>query len=781
MVSKKDVQDDDDDSFDESTSADTSNVTVPVIEVTDDSQVGHASDQQPEYHDDPQRGRSRSRSARTHARSEESVAGRRRSFGSDVLANGSQAPSGPPDDGGSNDESEEPLDDGALIFDDADTEADKQAMKAIHSLTCTQALDGEKLGNQERRYNELMQKMSLNDSEYMVQIAMMRAHKAVFQIAKESNIKLLPTLSEDVLATNLGKLVAAKVTFSNKYKRALWKRSVGVRLQSISSLGSDPAANSSSLGMLIDSIKPIDVTSKGFDPLNCRLADLDDTATVKFTTFQQTVMSKMFLPLIAKGTTAVDIIMSTLPRLITMFEDEVDDDLELPEVCNHVIINCLCIWRSLKVGRYETLDLSNPDDASTYLQAVTTILEMSNRTSSKDVKAMVGQVIVGNEFWKTQFNNFVDLNIKLQDMRPKIKMQSKFLQDVVPGNTESNNVLSGAIDVFTSALAILREVDYSDLGKLLVVQTLAHAAATKALESTADKVDKLKAANQTLHAVISVFPDQFELNTSAEEFVTTIQKADTDYKTKLMQQIKQRLIASGGPEDPDCNYKDLEACIGLPATDGEGMLDTFLHLLEQITLNWNEESKYDLVWARLSAGQLVQFLSSSAEAGIALDFFMTISELFNFMLDNDVRHSNEAWAFDVAKHTMQDFDKFEKILARASDHLAALKNNGFAAHRQVETMASKLDICLKVQTVARIAYLAKAQDKVHAALHDLEKIAGGSPDGKDWEDQLPSDPDFEGFVTTAQETMMSDVNISAKIKPQRRDMWKDQSGLEGQP
>jgi adenosyl cobinamide kinase/adenosyl cobinamide phosphate guanylyltransferase len=92
--------------------------------------------------------------------------------------------------------------------------------------------------------------------------------------------------------------------------------------------------------------------------------------------------------------------------LIKDFE-EINGELELSDQCMHIIVDCLTIWRALLATGSNTLDLSNPEDLEMYTNAVLTMLEMSAQTSSRNMKAVVGQVIVSNDFWGNKFKDFM--------------------------------------------------------------------------------------------------------------------------------------------------------------------------------------------------------------------------------------------------------------------------------------------------------------------------------------------------------------------------------------
>jgi hypothetical protein len=303
---------------------------------------------------------------------------------------------------GSDANSEEPADDDDddLLFGVEDDDQEKLVRKAVHNLCCSKALDEKEIDN---ATNELVNKLAEKEIDNAVHLAILRGHRATFEIAKKSNIKLIQGLSDEDFRANITKIKSAKVQLSSSYKTAVFRKSVNARLQSFSSAGS---IQETEVHALLKDIKPFSAEESEYDPLQPRLADLEASGNHKFGVFQHNVLQRMFVPLIATGANSADIVLSMCKPLIKDFE-EINGELELSDQCMHIIVDCLTIWRALLATGSNTLDLSNPEDLEMYTNAVLTMLEMSAQTSSRNMKAVVGQVIVSNDFWGNKFKDFM--------------------------------------------------------------------------------------------------------------------------------------------------------------------------------------------------------------------------------------------------------------------------------------------------------------------------------------------------------------------------------------
>ena len=649
--------------------------------------------------------------------------------------------------------------------------------KRIKGLNCVAALDAVKLGNQERRFNELFVKLTEDDSsDNVMNVAVMRRHRELFDVCKASNSKVMPTLSDEQLHTNLQNIKEAKIKPSATYNTALFKRSLTTRLRSLGNAGESPDSTltQSQLAKVIEAVMPFSDVKAEFDILNPKLVDLDTSAISKFQSFQQTVLNKLLVPLIANGANAATTLLKLLKPLVHKFED-LNTEEELSDSCMHVVINCLTIWRSLMASGDDELDIVQ--DLETFNKAVRTILEMAAQTSSRDVKATIGQVIRNNEYWSARFKQFVDCQAKLKDMLPQMQASTDALNQLEPGVGTNTDVFQKATDVLVAAQASIRPCDYNKFSALLMETVLKHAAAVQSIDpACSDKVALLKQTNKLLHTVETAFRDGSELLEVANDMQEKISQADLEFKNSTLKGAIALVQTAGNDEDPALLHQiacDMESCLSLAPTDAEGRLDAFKKLLCLINGNFNEECKYDLEWARLAAEQLSQLVESKSAAESALAFYKEVAHLFQYMVKHDARSSAEAWAFDSVSQPKDVFDQFLGGIARAEKHMADLATAGWDKLGEVTAFENKLRVCQQVAVCGKINYIAAARTKLNNAVEELKKIAGGRDNGMDWQDAVPADADFAAFMEAANKTLLADAKVAAKIKPLRGEAWQE--------
>jgi len=126
-------------------------------------------------------------------------------------------------------------DDPSDCEDDQQEESDKDDEETIvririATLDCTKIMAGAKLGSQERRASELLEKLGNHPTEHQVAISSLKAHLVLVAVSKKLTPKSLCTLSEDELADYLKQVVASKVTIPDPVRHALVQKSVNASL-----------------------------------------------------------------------------------------------------------------------------------------------------------------------------------------------------------------------------------------------------------------------------------------------------------------------------------------------------------------------------------------------------------------------------------------------------------------------------------------------------------------------------------------------------------------------
>ena len=649
--------------------------------------------------------------------------------------------------------------------------------KRIKGLNCVAGLDSVKLGNQERRFNELFVRLTEDDSsDNVTHVAVMRGHRELFDVCKASNIKVMTTLTDEQLHNNLQTIKEAKIKPSATYNAALFKRSLATRLRSLGNVGESPDSTltQSQLVKVIEAVMPFSDVKAEFDILNPKLVDLDTSVFSKFQSFQQIVLIKLLVPLIANGATASTTLLKLIKPLVHKFED-LNTEEELSNACMHVVMNCLTIWRSLMASGDDDLDIVQ--DLETFNKAVCTMLEMAAQTSSRDVKATIGQVIRNNEYWSARFKQFVDCQAKLKDMLPQMQASTDALKQLELGVGTSTDFFQKATDVLVAAQASIRPCDYNKFSALLMETVLKHAAAVQSIDpARSDKVALLKQTNKLLHTVETAFPDGSELLKVANDMQEKISQADLEFKNFTLIAAIALVQTGGNDEDPAALHQiavDIESCLSLTPTDAEGRLDAFKKLLCLINGNFNEECNYDLEWARLAAEQLSPLVESKSAAESALALYKEVAHLFRYMVTHNARSAAEAWAFSSVSQPKDVFDQFLGGIARAEKHMADLATAGWDKLGEVTAFENKLKVCQQVAVCGKLNYIAAARTKLNNAVEELKKIAGGRDNGTDWQDAVPADADFAAFMEAANTTLLADAKVAAKIKPLRGEAWQE--------
>ena len=284
--------------------------------------------------------------------------------------------------------------------DDADDDdADQKKVHArIRSLDCTKVLDNKKLGNQERRVNELLQKLSAKPEENSIHIAALSAHIEVFTKCKRFCQKMMPTITDqNEFDSGITSLVNHGVKFSETYKAALLTRTLKHRLSSITA-----GASATNMEELLKCVLPWSQDQEDkFNPSKPKLAMLNLNMNKKVMVFQKNVMQLTFLPMLTRGDIQAAQVLAFAKRCLQDFENM--GDLELSDSALHVVMDCLTIWRSIVAIEDESVDIG-PDEAS-FNSAVNTMCEMAGQTTSRNIKTSMGQALLTTDYWKGKLNS----------------------------------------------------------------------------------------------------------------------------------------------------------------------------------------------------------------------------------------------------------------------------------------------------------------------------------------------------------------------------------------
>jgi hypothetical protein len=345
--------------------------------------------------------------------------------------------------------------------------------------------------------------------------------------------------------------------------------------------------NASSLKQLLDTVRPWSSGEESvFDPCNPKLCDLHLPGPKKFTLFQRSVIEKTYIPLLAAGESKADVVSEFASLCLAEFES-IPEELELCEASLEVVMDSLTIWRAVLAVRSAKLDLETSQaDVAESSQAVLTLFEMSDTSLScgasctvrRNIKALVGSVLLGNDFWKTKFDEYLEFKSIIAEFAQHLKDSYTQLTTTPPGSTETVAVLKTASELHLQVESKMRPDALKVFSQCLLTLTLQHTEAVQNEQGATDKIELLRSASDAVHTVSLALPHEMLIVDCSNEIADSLRKADSLNKVDSLRKALEVINSSTAATLPglqDEIIANLGKSTGAPTADAE-RLDTFL-------------------------------------------------------------------------------------------------------------------------------------------------------------------------------------------------------------
>ena len=125
-------------------------------------------------------------------------------------------------------------------------------------------------------------------------------------------------------------------------------------------------------------------------------------------------------PLLCRGGASAVVAHKLGRSLLDSFEN-MNEDIELSEGSSAIVMDCITIWRCIVAISSATLDRdTSEEDMIAFATAVSAVMESANVSSSRNIKAMVGRILMTNEYWHEEFTEFVNTREAWRDLNPKM-------------------------------------------------------------------------------------------------------------------------------------------------------------------------------------------------------------------------------------------------------------------------------------------------------------------------------------------------------------------------
>lgn len=667
--------------------------------------------------------------------------------------------------------------------DEADFNGDDvDAMVAfrVKSMDLSKALMDKRLGNQERRFSELLTKLGKEPQTNAAHLVVLRNHSKLFDAAKATSMKLMSSLSPEQFRKNAEMMKKAKVVFEPGWKTAVFNKALNWHLEKFIS-----SENAADLAGLLKSVKPWtdsdDATE--FDPCAPTLASLEAAGQKKIITFQRSVMEKAFIPLLTAGEDKAQIVTDFASVCLGTFES-IPVDLELNEASTQVVLDALTIWRAILTLSKQWIDLeASSEDQEAAGQAVLTLSDMAAQSagsaSKRNIKALVGQVLADTVFWRDRLDAYLASRIALADFAEPLKKANTGISTAKAGTLEASNVLKEASELHLQVANVLRPGAIAAFSAAVLNLAISHTEAAKAsTAASAEKVELLRSASDAVHCVSMALPHELLVVDCATELGEAIVSADAKGRMAAFDRAIVSIAGSTAETTEDTQQgilADLAKARGIAAKDDDARLDAFLHLLGMVSSKFHGGS--DAPYARTVAGALAPFLVCSSVAQSILNCYGRLLDLFKLMTDANATVGGERdgeWSFCEPDSCEATFAKFMQEFAKIQGCQKQIKevDNKLTSSVAVGFLHGKIAYAGGIQKNGQDHWLKKKTTKLEESINALKLGAGGLPDGADWDSELPLTAEWDVFAKVVQEKLIAPDN-GDQLKSLRDELLKD--------
>ena len=663
--------------------------------------------------------------------------------------------------------------------DDAADENDEISSKVKRycvACSCSKALDGVKLGNPKRRLNELLESLLEDPDNNTWAIAEIKAHKRILQIAEDSAIKLLPGLNFQQFSINMKTLKVAQVVLSPSYKSAVFTKHINALLSGVAE-----AESAGVLGEVLEAVKLHELTDPQFDPLNPKMGSLEWSGYTKFKMFQKLVMERVFLPLLSKGNAQASTAKDLSQRLLDSFEN-MSEDIELNDQSSAVVMDLMTIWRCI-VGVSSDLGDVGEGDLEVYDEAVATMMGQSKVVNSRNVKAMVGKVLMANVEWLEKLQNFVSTRAAFKDMGPKIQTTMQSLNGTKLGDDSCNEILVRASEVHLLAAEKLPSSTYTALTKCLLSKTTGHVTAVMMLDK-AGKMSKLQAASKALQSVSLALSHESLINDCIAEIAQAMRETDEDSKTTIFQQTATSIMNQDAKTIDAASgdiCKSLEYCQGLSSNETKNAPDCYKTMAKLMIETFSiEDLTQGGEGARVVAEALTTFMPDDLLAKTCLDCFSQVRNMYVLLTEKKAKDDQGAYSFAVNNVDSASFKTFQGYLAKATGLLESVEKGipepgDHSATELIQLCTTKIAECSRIADEGKKHYHSHQKDSLQKSIDSLSPRAGGAAGGADWFDNLPENCGWEDFEDECKKTLLQDEFLGSQLSTLRKQLLQDRA------
>ena len=636
-------------------------------------------------------------------------------------------------------------------------------------------LDSKKIGNQERRLNDLLEQLLDKPEEHSGHIADIRSHQSLLHLSKETAIKMLPGLSPEQFRNNMAKLKAAGVILSAEYKSAVFSKCVNNQLSNAE------VHNERNLETVLKHLELHKDTKTEFDPTFPMLSALDQSLSHKFKNFQKVVMERVFTTTVGKGAVGAPIVTKLSAKLLESFEN-MPPELDLPVSSNAIVMDCITIWRCIVAVESESLDgTTNGEDMESFTNAVEAVHEASQVEGSRNIKAIIGRLLMTNSYWAEKVSGFVDTRAALRDLAPKVRATVQVLEGAVPGNSDTTEHLSRASDLHLLAAERLRTSAYASLSKQLLKSTDDHIAATLGSPSNAN----MQAVSAALQSVSLALPNEPVISSLCAKVAEQLRKTAAQSKTTTLQAEAVRIVEMQSKQLEESAHsvcKDLESCQGVdpsakPAFDA--CEKAYSHVTSFLVNGFDEDSNFGGEGARVVAEAISGFIMDAPHVKTVLDCFGQVRNMFLLMKEKKAIIANK-FSFGDAQVEPDIFATFQGYLAKSRGIFEAIEANGYHSEDLAAPLcdfcASKIKECGLINSTGIDAYRKKqeaALDKAQQALAPL--LNPGPTSGLSWQDNLGEKPSWDEFEAACKQHLLQNEYAGQQLPQLRSAVLKDRA------
>ena len=660
-----------------------------------------------------------------------------------------------------------------------DLSLEQRVQARCASLQPAATLCNTKFGNQERRLKELLAKLHKDPTANASLIVQLSTTQGLQDFCKTISLAQLAgnKLPLDAFLGKMTRLKGYGITLLPQYKKQVFLKFVQLKianstLGAIGDLGVTDDANNQ---LILERCLPWG--PKEFDPTLPSLSALEATDDLKFMTFQNTMMVKIFIPLLCGSTAKSDVALAVSKYCLAKFEN-MPEDLELSEESTTVTCDCMVGWRTIKaIDDITSVVNLSPEEFDVYRKSVETIASMSQKGSSRNIKALVGQALASdNEYWWPKVQRFLSAAGDFADLGPKINSCKAQIAILSPGKREFGHALVLAAQTHLIVLDKLEQFKefWGPFADLILDQILGHVKAvldSLGAGSAAANLQMLKDTADAVQEVSFALPEEALVVEVASNVGKAIHKVETTAKTAALttacSDLQQESYFS---TDFEAKVEEtlslLDKAQGATRMSSMAGTNIFNTVVDQWQKKFNTEffqNDLERLLEKLlpllhsadegAARSLVNYMKHLSTAWQAMKPLLNVVDALPGNVFNDEQVDGNA----IKGAGLKNLRDIQEQMLGASAHKELLDNSERASITALPTVLwlnTVLATAKQVVLKGSLLFRDLQKDKVENALHVLKACAGGLPDGKAWDDVDNAPAAWDDYIQLAASTLL---------------------------